>query len=87
MCLPSGRTVTTALRRCCLPPPKKQLAQRKHDLVAAKRLEEQHPEWGLWGTEPGHKPGVAVGQRFAGRGPLKALGLHATYFTGIQWAG
>ncbi len=61
--------------------------QRKHDLVAAKKVEEAYPRWGLWGTDPGHKAGIAVGQRFSGRGPLKALGIHTTYFTGIQTGG
>lgn len=50
-------------------------------------MEQTHPDWGLWGTEPGHKPGIGVGQRFSGRGPLKAMGLHSTYFTGIQGGG
>lgn len=61
--------------------------QRKHDLVAAKNVEQVYPHWGLWGTDPGHKPGIAVGQRFSGRGQLKAVGIHSTYFTGIQTGG
>jgi hypothetical protein len=63
------------------------LANRKHDLVAAKNVETVYPDWGLWGTDPGHKPGIAVGQRFTGRGQLKAVGIHSTYFTGIQTGG
>ena len=61
--------------------------QRKYDLKAAKNVEGKYPQWGLWGAQPGHKPGIAVGQRFSGRGPLKAVGIHSTYFTGIQGGG
>lgn len=61
--------------------------QRKHDLVAAKNVEQVYPHWGLWSADPGHKQGIAVGQRFTGRGQLKALGIHSTYFTGIQTGG
>lgn len=65
-------------------PLRQPLTQIKYDLVAAKRIEGMYPCWGLWAPTPGHRAGVAVGLRFAGRGALKALGVHSTYFTGIQ---
>lgn len=52
--------------------------------MAAKKIEEKYPSWGLWAPTPGHRAGVGVGLRFGGRGALKALGIHSTYFTGIQ---
>ena len=59
--------------------------QYKYDLVAATAIQDGYGAWGLHGLEPGHKPGAVVGQVFTGRGPLKAIGLHTTYYSGIQF--
>ena len=58
--------------------------QAKFDLVAAGNVQQAHPEWGVWGAEHGHKPCVALGARFRGRGWLQAAGVHMQYYNGIQ---
>lgn len=65
--------------------PPSALPQAKFDLVAASNLEKTlHPEWDLWAPVPGHRSGVPLGLRVDGRGALKALGVHTTYYTGIE---
>ena len=47
-------------------------------------MEKKYESWGLFGREPGHRAGAVVGQVFKGRGPLAAMGLHYTYYSGIE---
>jgi hypothetical protein len=58
--------------------------QSKFDLTAARNMEKKYESWGLFGREPGHRAGMVVGQVFKGRGPLAAMGLHHTYYSGIE---
>jgi hypothetical protein len=54
------------------------------DLIGATNVRENRPEWQLWERTHGHKPGVRLGERLAGRGHLSALGIHQNYYAGIE---
>eukprot|EP00887_Chlorella_sp_A99_P006422 scaffold3.g6422.t1 len=58
--------------------------QAKFDQVGASECRARYPDWPCWHVGFTHVPGIALGQRFSGRGPLDGAGVHTSYYGGIS---